>query len=145
MRHMSPPRPHTLRDRERERDSLLTTTHRAPAPQRPSVGTKFDVRALERPDESAGKYLPTGKQIPHHPARERLCALRGGTKGRREDTDRRKEGTNRRKEGTGGQKDGADSQVLEGTDRQMLKDLLAIARAQQVILEVKEEQKVGGE
>ena len=115
MRHISPPRPHTERERERVRESLFGTTRTSPAPLRPSTGAIFEVRALECAGGSAGKNSPTGEKMAHHSARERLCALSSGENGER-----------------------------EGTDRQMLKDLLAIARAQQAILEVKGEQKTGG-
>jgi hypothetical protein len=115
MRHISPPRPHTEREQERVRENLLGTTRTTPAPLRPSTGATFDVGALERAGGSAEENSPTGVKMAHHSARERLCALSGGANGAR-----------------------------EGTDRQMLKDLLAIARAQQAILEVKGEQKSGG-
>jgi len=112
MSNIPPPRPHTEREREKVRESLLGTSRTAHAPQRPSTSAQFDVRALERAGGSA-ENSPTGDKMPHHSARERLRALSAN----------------------GGR---------EGTDRQMLKDLLVIARAQQAILEVTGEQK-GGE
>ena len=79
------------------------------------LGTTRTAPAPQRPSTgaifdvgSAGEISPTGGEMAHHSARGRLSALSGGANGE-----------------------------WEGTDRQMLKDLLAIARAQQAILEVR--------